>query len=144
VLPGLSTFYLGGYDHITQRWGLNKSLPTENYFDRTGAKIFVYQCVLNLLDRASRSPENKLWRIGLNHGLSCDSYRRCFWTDLEVILRRMSKRLSYIDNSFVEVNEGHLYIHEIGEPDGTGIVVDWDAFWEFKKSVGDDIRRRMV
>ncbi|EPE27362.1 hypothetical protein GLAREA_03277 [Glarea lozoyensis ATCC 20868] len=144
VLPELSTFYLGGYDDMMQLHAHIDIFINEDHVDRAGAKMFVYQCALNLLDRASKSPDDKLWRIGLNHGWSCEWEHRCFWTELEVILRRMSKRLSYIDNSYVDGNEGlsHIYIHEIAEPDGTGIVVDWDAFREFGKSVADEFRDR--
>jgi hypothetical protein len=57
------------------------------------------------------------------------------------MIRASTKRLSYIDDSQLDTMEDHVYVHEIGEADGSGIDIEYSTFEPYKKWIHGMIRK---
>jgi hypothetical protein len=122
--PELRTLHLSGFDRREHIPKFELVAPRNIRRMRSSfihAKLSLNEALFNVIIRAKETSGNKLFKIALSHGLGCGKDYQCFWEDFEIIIRKNTKRLSYINDSFLDTHEDHVYVHEIAEPDVTGI-----------------------
>jgi hypothetical protein len=149
TLPSLQTLHLSGFDILPYFTFTDLPLASlrQTYASRmheaieqVDAKIAVYASLFQFLISAAQNPKNRFWKLTLSHGSHCGDFYACFWEDLEVLIRKSTKRVSYVDDFHLDTDEEHVYVYELGERDGSGIAVKYSIFEVYKQAIYNSLR----